>query len=71
MDQMGKDKTDERREWEEKEQKEKRPTTSNPDETTGGAAHKSRYIRGRGGHGRERPELQEEEEAAAARIDKG
>jgi hypothetical protein len=39
--------------------------------TTGGAAHQGRYIRGRGGHGKERPELQEEEEAAAARIDKG
>ena len=39
--------------------------------TTGGAAHQGRYIRGRGGHGKERPELQEEEEAAVARIDKG
>ena len=39
--------------------------------TTGGAAHHGRYIRGRGGHGKERPELQEEEKAAAARIDKG
>ena len=39
--------------------------------TTGGAAHPGRYIRGRGGHGKERPELQEDEEAAAARIDKG
>ena len=39
--------------------------------TTGGAAHQSRYIRGRGGHGKERPEQGEEEEAAAARIDKG
>ena len=39
--------------------------------TTGGAAHQGRYIRGRGGHGKERPELQEEEEAAAARMDKG
>ena len=34
--------------------------------TTGGAAHQGRYIQGRGGHGKERPELQEEEEAAAA-----
>ena len=39
--------------------------------TTGGAAHQGRYIRGRGGHGKERPELQEEEEVAAARDDKG
>ena len=39
--------------------------------TTGGAAHQGRYIRGRGDHGKERPELREEEEAAAARIDKG
>ena len=39
--------------------------------TTGGAAHQDRYIRGRGVHGKERQELQEEEEAAAARIDKG
>ena len=39
--------------------------------TTGGAAHQGRYIWGRGGHEKERPELQEEEEAAAARIDKG
>ena len=39
--------------------------------TTGGAVHQGRYIRRRGGHGRERPELQEEEEAAAARIYKG
>ena len=39
--------------------------------TTGGAAHQGRYIPGRGGHGKECPELQEEEEAAAARIDKG
>ena len=39
--------------------------------TNGGAAHQGRYIRGRGSHGKERPELQEEEEAAAARIDKG
>ena len=38
--------------------------------TTGGAVHQGRYIRGRGGHGKERPELQEEEEATAARIDK-
>ena len=39
--------------------------------TTGGAAHQGSYIRGRGGHGTERPELQEEEGAVAARIDKG
>ena len=39
--------------------------------TTGGAAHQGRYIWGQGGHGKERPELQKEEEAAAARIDKG
>ena len=39
--------------------------------TNGGAAHQGKYIRWRGGHGKERRELQEEEEAAAARIDKG
>ena len=39
--------------------------------TSGGAAHQGRYIRGRGGHKKECPELHEEEEAAAARIDKG
>ena len=39
--------------------------------TTGGAANQGRYIRGRGSHGKERPELREEEEAVAARIDKG
>ena len=42
-----------------------------PTRTTGGAAHQGRYIRGRGGQRKERPELQEEEEAAAARFDKG
>ena len=39
--------------------------------TSGGAAHQGRYIRGRGGHGKERPELQEEGEAAAATIARG
>ena len=42
-----------------------------PTRTTGGAAHQSTYIQGRGGHGKERPELQEEGGAVAARIDKG
>ena len=37
--------------------------------TPGGAAHQGRYNLGRGGHGKERPKLHEEEEAAAARID--
>ena len=39
--------------------------------TTGGAAHQGRYIWGQGGHGKERPELPKEEEAAAAGIDEG
>ena len=57
--------------WEEEEQKEKRPTTWNPDEDNrGGSAPGQVHPGARRPYGKERPELQEEEEAKVARINK-